>query len=172
MNPVQSLQHMLNHLARTIPPLLRLAETGVFDEPTLEAVMIFQRDFGLPVTGIVDQATWDAITAAYHQNVFQFGPPPLLHVFPGGTESTQENERTAELLIAQALITALLNAVSNFEDVELNGVNTGATTRNLKTLQALSHMPETGVLDRATWAMLSHLYRTYITRGALKTFPL
>lgn len=172
MNPVQSLQHMLNHLARTVPTLLRLAETGTFDEPTLEAVMIFQRDFGLPVTGIVDQATWNAIAAAYYQNLFQFGPPPLLHVFPGGTESTQENERSAELLIAQAMIAALLKVISNFEDAELTGVNSGATMRNLQTLQALSHMPENGILDRATWAMLSHLYRAYITRRAPRTFPL
>ena len=64
MNPIQSLQHMLNHMARTIPTLPRIAETGQFDEDTLEAVMIFQRDSRLPVTGVVDQLTWNAITAA------------------------------------------------------------------------------------------------------------
>lgn len=172
MNPVQSLQHMLNYLARTMQNLLRLAETGIFDEATLEAVMIFQRDFGLPVTGIVDQATWDAITAAYYQNLIQFGEPPLLHVFPDGTNIVREDEQAAELLVVQAMLTLLSKVLTNFEAVEMDGANSGATIRNLRQIQALTAMPESGSLDRATWSMLAALYRAYVTRHALRTFPL
>lgn len=172
MNPVQSLQHMLNHLARTFPNLPRLGESGIFDEPTLEAVMIFQRDFGLPVTGIVDQVTWDAITGAYYQNLIQFGEPPLLHVFPGGTSRVRENEQAAELFIVQAILTELFNIFSNFETVELNGVNSGATLRDLRQIQTLASLSESGTLDRATWAILAALYRTFITRRAFSTSPL
>lgn len=172
MNPVQSLQHMLNHLARTLPTLPRLAETGIFDEATLEAVMIFQRDFGLPVTGIVDQLVWDTITAAYYENLFQYWTPPLLSVFPDGASSVRETERAPELLIAQAMITELMNTVSNFEAVSFDAVNSGGTLRNIKRLQVLSGLPDTGTLDRATWAILSALYRIYVTRRALHTFPL
>lgn len=172
MNPVQSLQHMLNHLARTITALPRIAETGQFDEPTLEAVMIFQRDFDLPVTGIVDQITWNAITSAYYTNLKQFGPPPLLHVFPSGTNTVGESERTAELLIAQAIITELIKKISNFEAIELNGLNSGATLRNLKRLQLLASLPDNGILDRATWAILAALYSAFVTRDAMRTFPL
>ena len=171
MNSVQSLQHMLNHLARTIETLPRLAETGNFDEATLEAVMIFQRDFNLPVTGIVDQTTWDAITALYYQHLFQFGPPSLLSVFPGGTNLVGEDERAAELFIAQALLSELYNVISNFEPVELNGINSNATLRNLKTIQILSGLPDSGILDRATWSVLAALYRTFVTRRAMRMFP-
>ena len=172
MNPVQSLQHMLNHLARTLEGLPRLAETGVFDEATLEAVMIFQRDFGLPVTGIVDQLTWDAIAGAYYLNLIRFGEPPLLHVFPSGTGSVAEFESAAEVRVAQAMFTELLTVFSDFEQPLLDGINTGATTRNLKRIQSLANMPGSGILDRATWAVLTALYRAYITRHAMRTFPL
>lgn len=172
MNPVQSLQHMLNHLARTIPGLLRLRETGVFDESTLEAVMIFQRDNELPVTGIVDQDTWDTIRQAYFQNLLKFGSPPPLHVFRDGTFSIPEGSSETGILIAQAIFTTLNQAVTNFETVELNGRNSGSFTRNLRRLQALSHISETGTLDRHTWAILSKLYRALIPRNALHTFPL
>lgn len=172
MNPVQSLQHMLNHLARTTPNLPRLGESGVFDEPTLEAVMIFQRDYGLPVTGIVDQATWNAITTAYYRNLFQLGPPPLLQVFPGGTHSVENNEQGAEVIIVQAMLTELSKPLSNFEAVQLNGINSGATLRNLRLIQVLASMPENGVLNRATWAILAAIYRTFVTRKALGTFHL
>lgn len=172
MNPVQSLQHMLNNMARTIPGLPRLIETGTFDEPTLEAVMIFQRDFSLPVTGIVDQATWDAITAAYYQNLFQFGEPPLLQVFPNGTHSVQEAEQAAEMLIVQAMLTELSKLLSDIEAMELNGINAGATMRNLEMIQQLAGLEATGILDRSTWAILSSLYRAFVTRQALRTLPL
>lgn len=172
MNPVQSLQHMLNHLARTMDGLPRLAETGVFDEATLEAVMIFQRDFGLPVTGIVDQLTWDAITEAYYLNLIQYGPPALLHVFPSGIGAIMESESAAEVRIAQAMLAELVTVFSDFEPPILDGTNTGATTRNLKRIQSLSGMTVSGTLDRGTWAVLAALYRAYITRKAMRTFPL
>ncbi len=172
MNPVQSLQHMLNHLARTIQTLPRLAETGTFDEPTLEAVMVFQRDFGLPVTGIVDQLTWDVIKDQYYQNLFRYGDTPLLHVFPSGTESVGESEQAAELLIVQAMISELRKVISNFESGAMDGINSGATWRNLRIVQQLSTLPDSGVLDRATWAILASLYRIFVTRRATSTFPL
>ena len=172
MNPVQSLQHMLNHLARTIQALPRLAETGTFDEATLEAVMIFQRDFALPVTGIVDLTTWNVILSAYYDNLVQFGFPSPLHVFPDGTDSVGKLEQAAELRIAQAMFAELAKFISNFESTEFDGVNSGATFQNLRKLQTLSALPESGILDRATWGVLSSLYRTYVTRRAMRTFPL
>lgn len=172
MNPIQSLQHMLNHMARTIPTLPRIAETGQFDEDTLEAVMIFQRDSRLPVTGVVDQLTWNAITAAYYLNLFQTGTPPLLHAFPSGTTIIREAEYDPLIFVVQAMMSALSDEISNFEKNELNGVNNEGTARNIKILQALSSLPENGALDRPTWAVLSHLYRALITRRSTKTSPL
>lgn len=172
MNPIRSLQHMLNNLARTIPSLPRLAETGTFDEATLEAVMIFQRDYGLTVTGTVDQETWDAATAAYYLNLFRTGTPPLLHVFPEGTYCVQESEYAPVILIVQAMLTALKAVISNLEKVELNGINSGSTTHNLKLLQSLASLETAGTLNRSTWAILSHLYRAFVTRRSTDTLPL
>ena len=52
--PIRSLQYMLNQLAIHNDILTRLAVDGIFGERTLEAVMVFQRENGLPVTGVVD----------------------------------------------------------------------------------------------------------------------
>ncbi len=171
-NSIRSLQHMLNHLARTATSLPRLIETGIFDELTLEAVMKFQRDNNLPVTGTVDQTTWYSISDAYYKNLFFYGEPPPLHVFSNSLQSIGENEQAAEILITQAILTELSKYLSGIEDVLFDGVNSGSTHRNLRRLQTLSGLPDTGHLDRATWAILSALFRTFVTRKALTTLPL
>lgn len=56
--PVRSMQTMLRRLGYAVIP------DGVYEEQTMAAVMAFQKDHGLPVTGITDQATWDAIAGA------------------------------------------------------------------------------------------------------------
>lgn len=169
MSPVQSLQHMLNHLARYERSLPRLAETAAFDEATLEAVMIFQRDHRLPVTGIVDLLTWNAIFDAYNQSLFRFGSPPPLHVFPHGTAVTPEGGSSAEVRIAQAIQAELSASFADFEFPLFDGRNTGATARNFKQVQALAGIPPTGELDRTTWTLLAALFRTFVTKNALGT---
>ena len=69
--PVSSLQYMLGQLSKTYQFLPQLVPDGVYGERTLEAVMRFQREAGLPVTGVVDQATWDALSHLYEIFVVQ-----------------------------------------------------------------------------------------------------
>ena len=63
--PIRSLQTMLRTLSRCAPGLPCPIPDGVFGEVTLEAVMRFQQSAGMPITGRVDNDTWDAIAAAY-----------------------------------------------------------------------------------------------------------
>lgn len=74
--PIRSLQYMLNQLAIHNDILTRLAVDGIFGERTLEAVMVFQRENGLPVTGVVDLTTWNAIRDAYIHMELMYGFPP------------------------------------------------------------------------------------------------
>ena len=68
-NPVRSLQYMLRRLAGRYDFLPQLALDGIFGERTLEAVMLFQREFHLPVTGVVDEETW--------QRIYELLNPPI-----------------------------------------------------------------------------------------------
>ena len=65
--PVRSLQTMLRALSYVYPFLPRVTPDGVFGEATLEAVMLLQREFFPPVTGRVNLATWEGITALYRR---------------------------------------------------------------------------------------------------------
>lgn len=58
---VRHLQYMLSVLSAYIRQIPPLNVDGVFGPNTRDAVLAAQRFFGLPETGIVDEATWDNI---------------------------------------------------------------------------------------------------------------
>ena len=163
--PVRSLQYMLNQLAIHDPKLVRLAIDGVFGERTLEAVMVFQREYNHPVTGVVDLGTWDAIREAYLQVELYFGSPPPLNVLPNGAYTADQGAQGEPVLIVQAMFAALTKKVSNFKSCEINGCNDGETHANIRIVQGLAGLPVTGSLDRATWSFLVQLYQALVTRG-------
>ena len=163
--PVRSIQYMLNELAIHDPKLIRLAVDGVFGERTLEAVMVFQREYHPPVTGVVDLSTWEAIRDAYFQVELLYGTPPALNVLPNGAYTAKEGETGEPMLIVQAMFVSLGKVVSNFEPCQMNSCNDGQTHTNIRIVQHLAGLPVTGVLDRATWAYLVQLYQALVTRG-------
>lgn len=163
--PIRSLQYMLNQLAIHNPELIRLTADGIFGERTLEAVMVFQREYHPPVTGVVDMGTWDAIREAYHQTELQYGFPPPLNVIPCGTYTAGEGQVCPPILIVQAMIVSLSKVMNNFVPCKMSSCNDGETPANLRVLQKLAGLPVTGVLDRSTWAYLVQLYQALVTRA-------
>ena len=63
--PVTSLQSMLRAIAFVKQQFPVISATGLFDEDTLEAVLRFQKQNYLPVTGIVDEALCPAPTSCW-----------------------------------------------------------------------------------------------------------
>ena len=62
---VRHLQYMLSVLADFIPQIPAVAIDGTFGSSTRAAVVAAQQYFGLPVTGIVNAATWNEIYDQY-----------------------------------------------------------------------------------------------------------
>ena len=169
---IRDLQHMLRQLSRRHPTMPRPVENGIFDETTLEAVMIFQRDYAPPVTGTVDERTWDAIVDAYKLDQLFYGEPMSLRVLPDGEFSTPHGQQSSPMLIAQAVFTSLPASIANFRRHELHGLNTGFSHKNLRTVQRLANLTEDGILNRATWDFVSRLYHVFVTRQALEQLGL
>ena len=60
-NKVRHLQYMLSMLSEFIPQIPPVTTDGIYGPKTADAVRAAQRWFELPVTGIVDEETWDKI---------------------------------------------------------------------------------------------------------------
>ncbi len=90
---VEQLQYMLSVLSSFLPQVPDPGMSGIFDNATLNAVRGFQRYAGLPVTGSVGEATWDAIFEQFNSvdiTVFENGA-----LFPG-TEDFAESTRLTQ----------------------------------------------------------------------------
>ena len=158
-SPVRDVQHMLNVLSFSHPAIPRLVEAGVFGERTLEGVMIFQRDFALPVTGVVDYDTWLALRVQTDLIAQRDGAPiPLQIISP---QYTPTASGTPEWEFVRTILTSLSSILNNFP-------NTPASdSENIRQIQRLAQLPVTGVLDRPTWGILVRLYHALVVRGAL-----
>lgn len=163
--PVRDLQEMLrliSHVHREIP---LLSADGEFGEGTLEAVMTFQHLMSLPVTGQVDQMTWDAITDTHSQVKSQLLPPRTVALFPHHTHAIQQGQSSPLLYPIQGMFFALADVFAPVQPGALTGTLDGSTVSNLRWVQRAGHHPETGELDRETWELLSRIYETFVTRS-------
>ena len=77
--PVRSLQTMLRVLAED-DELLALIPDGIYGSQTRQAVSAFQRKYGIPVTGVVNQDTWERIAAEHAPALVRLGPAEPLRL--------------------------------------------------------------------------------------------
>lgn len=163
--PIRSLQYMLNRLSLRYDFLPALVPDGVFGERTLEAVMLFQRELAPPVTGVVDGRTWDAIRREWMALEREVAPPRSLRIFPGEGARMQPGGEGAYMVLPQTMFQLLRQRLEGIVEDEADGQHGEASVQNTLWLQNLAQLEETGVMDRATWDMLSRLYELFITAG-------
>lgn len=164
--PVRRLQEMLHMLSLSYPQLPALVADGIFGERTLEAVMIFQRDFHPPVTGVVDRSTWQAIQELYRaQPPRRQGIPPFLPI-PDNVFPIQPGDRHQQLYLVQTMLDSLASTLSGWETTTHDGVLQGSTQSDIQMLQRACGLPPTGTLDLPTWSCLTRLYRIFSVQNS------
>ena len=62
---VMTIQTQLNAISNNFPAIPKIRVDSVYSEQTRDAVETFQEVFDLPVTGVVDYATWYQISRVY-----------------------------------------------------------------------------------------------------------
>ncbi len=127
---------------------------NVYSDEAALAVRAYQQEYGLPVTGEIDDQTWNSITNTYH-NLIDAATP--LIVFPAGTFLLQERDSGELVQLVQVLLNLAAAHYGNLKAVTVNGTYNADTAAAVRTLQAVSSLPETGKLDRKTWNQLATL---------------
>lgn len=156
--PVRSLQTMLRVIAQQDAANPSLIPDGIYGPTTTQAVSIFQRNHGLNVTGVTDQATWNAIVAVYEPALIQQTQAWPLEVTLNPGQVIRKGQRHPHVYLVQAILQVLSETCESVSKPSFTGLLDDITVDSLASFQSLSGLPMTGNLDKITWQMLALQY--------------
>lgn len=160
---ILNLQRYLRFLSFIDSRLPRVPVDGLFDSETRRAVEIYQRTRGLPETGIVDKATWDAIFDEFRLAREASERPPTPNFFPEYPENYEaaSGEESPFVIMIQLLLRELKIIYDGLPEIEINGIFDSPTEEAIKIFQTASGLDATGRVDLPTWNRLTRDFFNY-----------
>ncbi len=162
---VRSLQYYLAVIGTfydTVPPI---SVTGVFDTATRDAVIAFQKTFGLTPDGIVGRQTWNDIVRAYRgiveSEVTIEGGQPL---YPGTGLSV--GSEGPDVLLMQQYLNAIAQVYPSIPIIAEDGIYGTEMRDAVYTFQNLFGLDVNGVIGPITWGLIVSLYSDLQVGGA------
>lgn len=156
--PVRSLQTMLRVIAQEDERQPTVVPDGIYGNQTIRAVTAFQRNNGLPATGITDQVTWEGIVSVYDEALIRNGPTQPLEIILDPGAVLRHGDQNPNVYILQAVLQVLADAYSSITPPTHNGTLDDATIVSIQSFQELTGLPQTGELDKITWKQLALHY--------------
>ena len=156
--PIRSLQTMLRVLGESDRKYQRLIPDGIYGPQTIAAVTAFQRNHGLPVTGITDQDTWDTIVAVYEPALIRVDTPVPIEVHMNPGQVYRRGDISPNIYLLQSMLTQLSKDHTMIPAPGHTGILDASTAESLSGFQNLSNLPTTGELDKITWKHLVHQF--------------
>lgn len=127
---------------------------GNYGQDTVLAVRAFQKEYGLPVTGNTDPATWNRIVSVYRSYL---GASPIAYsVFPSAKYILGNGDTGQLVYIIQAMLDSIGKDYDNAPVVDVCGSYNSATADAVRQFQRRTALPQTGKVDSVTWNMLVH----------------
>lgn len=156
--PVRSLQQMLRVIGEDRGQSTSVVPDGIFGQQTRGAVTQFQRQNGIPITGVADQVTFERIADAYEPAMTRVGAAQPLQLILNPNQVLSRGENHPYLYLVQAMLLALNEIYGSISPVEMTGVLDAPTEQALSDFQYLSGLPASGELDKVTWKHLALHY--------------
>lgn len=149
---------MLKTVCRSEGTESSIIPDGVYGTETTNAVSTFQRNHGLPVTGAVNQATWDSIVSSYNAaQVSESDAYPLYLPMPKESVYAEEDENS-NILLMQCMLQEISQVFHCVCPPSISGVMDQPTCTCIEQWQQLCDLPVTGKMDLITWKNLALCY--------------
>lgn len=156
--PVRSLQTMLRVLAEDDRRLPTVVPDGIYGPTTMNAVTAFQRQKGIPITGIVDQPTWDLIVESYEPALIRVGKAQPIEIILDPGQVFRSGDSSPYVYLLQSMLTQLSHDHPTINPPGHSGIMDEDTTRSLAAFQRLAALEPTGDFDKITWKNLVHQF--------------
>ena len=170
-NPVQAIQRDLRRIRQNYPAIPDIStNVGIYDDDTFDAVKKFQEIFGLPVTGIVDKATWYKIKYIYTSvkklsDLYSEGLSREEATFLYNDE-LKYGDTGIEVEYVHYFLDALAFLDEDIPRLPTNSIYTNNTITMVKAFQEKYNLPVTGIFTYRDWNILQNAYDQI-----LKSFP-
>lgn len=152
--PIRSIQTMLRVIATDANRPITIIPDGIYGPQTIAAVSEFQKIYGLPITGIVDQSTWDRINLEYSPALVQIDAAQPLEIILQPGQIIRRGEYNPIIYLVQAMLLLLSKVYSSISEPGMSGIVDIPTSESISSFQVLSNLPDTGELDKITWKNL------------------
>lgn len=170
-NEVKTLQIQLNRVSRDYPAIGKISPVdGLFGPETEDSVKNFQRIFNLPVTGVVNKATWYKLSYLFASvkklSELNSEGVTVEEIQKQFSEDFRKGDNNPQVRVLQYYLSVVGAYYENVAPVDITGYFGDMTENSVKSFQQVFGLPQTGVVDRATW---EDLIRAYV--GIVENVP-
>ena len=162
-NEVRVIQYLLSYVALYNPSVPAPAQDGIYGPLTAESVRAFQRLYGLPETGVMDEATYSVLYDAYRGIITALPDTQFVgraRPYPGFViASGQRNEYVTAL---QEYLNVIAETYPQIPSVTVDGSFGPATENAVIAFQRLAGLPENGIVALSTWNAITSLYEDLV----------
>lgn len=161
--PVTTVQYYLSIIAYFNEALEPIPRSGYFGPETIAAVERFQQYYGLPVTGVVDNATWNTISRIYTETVaslpqgYQGNNAKL---YPGFFLT--EGMRSQNVTDLQTYLSLIAQNIPEIPEISVTGYYGEQTRTAVERFQQLYGLPVSGAVGPVTWATIANQYDAFV----------
>ena len=163
---VALLQYFLNIMSTFYSTIPTIYMSGYFGPETKVAIMEFQKTMNLPITGIVDQNTWDILYDSILGIITTIPPTATilpLFKFPGTVPAYKRGMGTEHpsIFIIQELLAYISTKIPDITYVPYNlvdGIFGPITESAVITFQKTFGLEPNGIVDEATWNRIVEVY--------------
>lgn len=161
---VRVAQYYLAVIAQNLDTVPEIDIDGIFGPRTEAAVKAFQRDYGLPETGVIDERTWNDMYNVY-RGIVESTPEYYTGVpvapYPGFVLSI--GMRGNEVRLLQEYLAKMSEVYPEIPQIAVDGVFGPATRSAVMAAQQLFGLPVTGIVFALTWDAITSAYQDVIS---------
>lgn len=156
---VQEVQFYLQRIAKFNPVVESPELDGIFGRDTQNAVISFQRAYGLTPDGVIDEADWQKLVEVYNgtlDNVDQpqngIAPVP----YPG--YDIAPNSRGEYVRYIQQTLNIINDVFLTIPQLDEDGIFGSATQNSVNAFALVFGFPQNGRVDEALWNKINQIY--------------
>ena len=171
---VVKLQFVLAYITQFYPDLPLIIQNGVFRENTRDAVMAFQRKYGLVVDGVVGPITWRRLWEVYF-DVLGAVPPtrpempeqPSIPPYPGVL--IRQGSTGSNVSLMQSYLNAIGKVFPSIAQLTVDGIFGPRTHASVVAFQRQFGLTADGIIGPITWYRIVEEYNFIQAGGGATT---